>query len=134
MSFSQKVPSTYGPPRRILFAAHITFINYDYDAPLSELSETFDIPKDDIEVLEVSLYERVFALWIYRPDMYQSHMAIKSLIQRLEGIYGVRKCILQQQSIYFVNSAGTSTKPSSLLPHKIESLLFSIHIKRDIDR
>ena len=98
-----------------LVAAHVSFVKFDYDSALMEISEVFDVPHDEIEVLEVSAYERIFALWFTRGESaagHQSPARIKAIIQRIEGLAAVRQCILQQDSIYFVNSAGTSLSPA----------------------
>ena len=92
----------------VLVAAHVTFTDLAEDAVLLELSQEFGAPKDSIEELEVSRFETVFALWVMPDEQKdgQRQVRLKDLIQRVESIDGVRTCILQHESIYFVNSAG----------------------------
>ena len=92
----------------VLVAAHVTFTDLAEEAVLLELSQAFGTSKDIIEELEVSPFETVFALWVPADERKdgQRQARIKDLIQRIESIDGVRTCILQHESIYFVNSAG----------------------------
>lgn len=97
-----------------LVAAHVSFTRFAYEDVLQELSEAFRVSKDTLEVFEVSPFERIFALWVSPSggDDDLEHARIKALVQRIESIPGVRQCILQQESLFFVNTAGMSF-PSS---------------------
>ena len=99
----------------VLVAAHVTFTDSAEEAVLIELSRAYGVLKDSIEELEVSPFESVFALWVPVDEQKEgaSQIRIKDLIQRIECISGVRTCILQYESIYFVNSAGTFPSPAT---------------------
>ena len=99
-----------------LVAAHITFASYKYDGALTELGEEFGVPFETIEVLEVSPFERVFALWVSKgetADKFEWQQRVMTLIGRVNALPAVRNCIIQQDSLYFTNSAGRLLKPSS---------------------
>lgn len=92
-----------------LVAAHIDFVSYADDEALAELSEEFGVAVNSIEVLEVSPYERVFALWVSRGETADKALwqeRIRAVIERMNDLPAVRNCIMQQESLYFINSAG----------------------------